>query len=100
MSFVDCDSWVSTRAAASISEGDEDVRQLPHPAGTLDLSGQGRVPNIADGRQAPRRGTAPLETGLGRRPVKQGHVPGVGVAAALVVDETVIGRAPCRDQPT
>ena len=32
--------------------------------------------------------------------MKQRHLPRVGDAAALVVDEAVIGRAPRRDQPT
>jgi hypothetical protein len=75
--------------------------QLPEPGLALDRSRQDRVPDVVNGGQAPRRGTAPLESSRGRRPLKQRHMPRVVDTAALVIDEAVmIGRAPRRDQPT
>src|SRR5687768_12918232 len=74
--------------------------ELPEPGRAFDRARQDGLPNVVDCRQAAWRGSAPLESGRGRRPVKQRHVPRVGDAAALIIDEAIIVRAPRRDQPT
>ena len=75
------------------------VEELPERCRALDHPGQDGVANIVDCLQAAWRGTAPLEASRRRRPVKQRHMPRVGAAAALIVDEAIIDRAPRRDQP-
>jgi hypothetical protein len=76
------------------------VTRLPDLRGTLDCAGQDGLPNVVDGRQPASRGGAPLESGGVRRPVKERDPPRVGAPAALVVHETVIGRAAGGDQST
>jgi hypothetical protein len=77
------------------------LKKLPERGRALDRSGQDRVSNVVDCPQVAWRSTSPLESGRGRRPVKQRHVPGVEATAALIVNEgVIISRAPRRDQPT
>src|SRR5688500_15041124 len=71
---------------------------LPGPVRACALSRQDGVPDVVDPHQTTWRGTAPLEAGRIRAPVKQGDAPAWNVASSLVVDETMIGRAARRHQ--
>ena len=93
-----CSRPTSLREAA-LRKGQRGVPTRPY-SGSLIAPDRTAMPNVVDCLESAWGGAAPLESSRGRRPVKQRHLPRVGDAAALVVDEAMIDRAPRRDQPT
>src|SRR5688572_18509263 len=76
------------------------TEELPELVRAFDRSGQDGLSDVVDCREAAWGCAAPFESSRRRRPVKQRHLPRVGDAAALVVDEAMIGRASRRDHAT